>query len=134
MDQRRLVTLGSRRGWPSRPGRTVACAKGAVNRPHPGLSSARTEGFNRRYDYQRLRFSGGHSAILALIQLFELWKSLTAFPGATSSSRRVQILLSPRRAGPAILMLLALSSRRARDYAVRGRRMPKKLTPSRSAP
>jgi hypothetical protein len=42
------------------------------------------------YDYQRLKVSGSHSAILALIQLFELWKSLTAFPGPTSSSRRAR--------------------------------------------
>ncbi len=28
--------------------RTVACAKGAVNRRHPGLSSAHAEGLNRR--------------------------------------------------------------------------------------
>jgi hypothetical protein len=43
-----------------------------------------------------------------------------------SGGRR--LLCDRRRAGPAILMLLALTSRRARDYAVRGRRMPKKLT------
>jgi hypothetical protein len=34
-------------GLPGRA-RTVACAEGAVNRPHPGLSSPHTEGFNRR--------------------------------------------------------------------------------------
>ena len=52
---------------------------------------ARTpKGSTGGYDYQRLKFSGSHSAILALIQLFELWKSLTAFPGPTSSSRRAR--------------------------------------------
>ena len=40
--------------------------------------------------YQRLKFASSHSAILAFIQLFELWKSLTAFPGPTSSSRRAR--------------------------------------------
>jgi hypothetical protein len=66
----------------------VACAKGAVSRPDLGLSSAHRRVSTGGYDYQRLKFSGSHSAILALIQLFELWKSLTAFPGPTSSSRR----------------------------------------------
>jgi hypothetical protein len=76
-------------GFPGRA-RTVACAKGAVNRPHPGLSRAHPKGSTGGYDYQRLKVSGSHSAILALIQLFELWKSLTAFPGPTSSSRRAR--------------------------------------------
>jgi hypothetical protein len=54
-------------------------------------SPARTpKGSTGGYDYQRLKVSGSHSAILALIQLFELWKSLTAFPGPTSSSRRAR--------------------------------------------
>jgi hypothetical protein len=40
--------VGWRRvGLPGRA-RTVAFAKGAVSRPHPGQSSAHTEGFNRR--------------------------------------------------------------------------------------
>ena len=52
---------------------------------------ARTpKGSTGGYDYQRHKFSGSHSAILALIQLFELWKSLSAFPGPTSSSRRAR--------------------------------------------
>ena len=59
----------------------------ALTRDYP----ARTpKGSTGGYDYQRLKFSGSHSAILALIQLFELWKSLTAFPGPTSSSRRAR--------------------------------------------
>jgi len=45
-------------GLPGRA-RTVACAKGAVNRPHPVLSSAQTEGSSTGgYDYRRLEFSG----------------------------------------------------------------------------
>jgi hypothetical protein len=62
-------------GLPGRA-RTVAWTEVAVNGPHPGLSST-PKGSSA---------SGSHSAILALIQLFELWKSLTAFPGPTSSS------------------------------------------------
>ena len=76
--------------WAFPAGRTVACAKGAINRPHPGLSARTPTGSTGGYDYQRLKFSGSQSAILALIQLFELWKSLTAFPGPTSSSRRAR--------------------------------------------
>jgi hypothetical protein len=76
-------------GLPGRA-RTVASAKSpsiALTRDSP----ARTpRGSTGGYDYQRLKFSGSHSAILARIQLFELWKSLTAFPGPTSSSRRAR--------------------------------------------
>ena len=71
----------------------LACEMLALTRgPSSGLepsASAKTEGFNRRHDHQR-KFSGSYSVILALIQLFELWKSLTAFPGPTSSSRRAR--------------------------------------------
>ena len=45
-----------------------------------------------------------------------------------------QICSATVAAGPAILMRLALTSRGVRDYAVRGRRMPKKLTPSGQPP
>ena len=82
--------MGSRRGGPYRPSQTVACAKcvvTALTRDCPARTPKDSTG---GYDYQRLRFSGSHSAILALIQLFELWKSLTAFPGPTSSSRRAR--------------------------------------------
>jgi hypothetical protein len=44
------------------------------------------------------------------------------------------LLCDRRTSGRVILMLLAaLTSRRARDYAVRGRRVLKELTPSGSA-
>jgi hypothetical protein len=76
-------------GLPGRA-RTVACAKGAVNRPHRDNPARTPKGSTGGYEYQRLKVSGSHSAILALIQLFELWKSLTAFPGPTSSSRRAR--------------------------------------------
>jgi hypothetical protein len=76
-------------GLPGRA-RTVACVKGAVNRPHRDSPARTPKGSTGGYEYQRLKVSGSHSAILALIQLFELWKSLTAFPGPTSSSRRAR--------------------------------------------
>ena len=34
--------------WPSRPGQNGLLSQGGASRPHPGLSSTHTEGFNRR--------------------------------------------------------------------------------------
>jgi hypothetical protein len=78
--RRQLLSLiaGKRRPLRIRRGPGVEIAAG------PDVSS-RTCAATRT---GQARFSGSHSAILALIQLFELWKSLTAFPGPTSSSRR----------------------------------------------
>jgi hypothetical protein len=73
-----------------------ACDRGEVDLARPGHNGRLCRSRHQSASPRTVQHTEGvhplwcYSAILALIQLFELWKSLTAFPGPTSSSRRAR--------------------------------------------
>ena len=83
-------------------------------RPHPGRFRAATPLFGR------------NSARLLLMR-FCVATTAAAFAGDARGRESITLATNLPTAGTSILVLLALSSHRARDYATQGRQVPKRI-------